>query len=133
MSERDEEPGTRAAFHQQHQAGATALAESLLARRETMQGAWLNWVAVQLYQLSPPPMPPWCGENCSASPSSEAGGTHLPRCLPLLISSGTVSLAMRLRNSAARASSSVVTGTVMDSRMGISQACSTGLCLSHEK
>ena len=55
MSERGEEPGTRAAFHQQHQAGATALAESLLARRETMRGAWLNWVAAQLYQLSPPP------------------------------------------------------------------------------
>jgi hypothetical protein len=40
---------------------------------------------------------------------------------------------MRLRNSAALASSKVVTGTVIASRIGISQACSTGADLSAEK
>ncbi|MNF05266.1 hypothetical protein D3C80_2049570 [compost metagenome] len=40
---------------------------------------------------------------------------------------------MRLRNNAALASSRVVTGTVMDSRIGISQACNTGPDLSAEK
>jgi hypothetical protein len=33
---------------------------------------------------------------------------------------------MRLRNNAARASSKVVTGTVIASRIGINQACRTG-------
>ena len=51
----------------------------------------------------------------------------------LLTSAGTSSPAMRLRNSAVRASSSVVTGTVIDSRIGINQPCSTGADLSTEK
>jgi hypothetical protein len=55
MSDTEALPGTRAAFHQQHQAQAVAQAEQLLARRETLQGAWLTWVAAQLYQLGPPP------------------------------------------------------------------------------
>ncbi|BBH45331.1 hypothetical protein [Pseudomonas sp. KU43P] len=55
MNEQGEEPDTRAAFHQRHQARATAQAEALLSRREDLQGAWLNWVAAQLYQLGPPP------------------------------------------------------------------------------
>ncbi len=40
---------------------------------------------------------------------------------------------MRLRNSAARASSKVVTGTVIASRIGISQACSTGADFERRK
>ncbi|MFJ4442573.1 hypothetical protein ACIPZ8_10825 [Pseudomonas sp. NPDC089422] len=55
MSEHDEAPGTRAAFHRQHQAQAMAAAQRLLAQREAMGSSWLNWVAAQLYQLSPPP------------------------------------------------------------------------------
>ena len=51
----------------------------------------------------------------------------------LLTSAGTSSPAMRLRNNAARASSNVVTGTVIASRIGISHACSTGPDLSAEK
>ncbi|MFJ2986188.1 MULTISPECIES: hypothetical protein [unclassified Pseudomonas] len=54
MSDGEALPGTRAAFHRQHQAQAAAKAEQLLARRDEMQGAWLAWVAAQLYQLSPP-------------------------------------------------------------------------------
>ncbi len=27
----------------------------MLARREALQGAWLNWVAAELYGLGPPP------------------------------------------------------------------------------
>ena len=55
MSESDEAPGSRAAFHRQHQAQALAEAQRLLAQREVMGGGWLSWVAAQLYQLSPPP------------------------------------------------------------------------------
>ncbi|GIZ13704.1 hypothetical protein NCCP436_31200 [Pseudomonas sp. NCCP-436] len=33
---------------------AEAEARRLLARREELQGRWLNWVAQELYQLSPP-------------------------------------------------------------------------------
>lgn len=55
MSDSDEAPGTRAAFHRQHQAQASAEAQRLLAQREVMGAAWLSWVAAQLYQLSPPP------------------------------------------------------------------------------
>ena len=40
---------------------------------------------------------------------------------------------MRLRNNAARASSNVVTGTVIANKIGISQACSTGPDFSAEK
>lgn len=43
----------RAAFHAQHQLRAETQAREWLARRESLQGAWLNWVAAQLYQLSP--------------------------------------------------------------------------------
>ncbi|MFK3775354.1 hypothetical protein [Pseudomonas sp. NPDC089406] len=48
-------PASRAEFHSQHQAQATEQAQRLLARREALQGAWLAWVAGELYQLSPPP------------------------------------------------------------------------------
>ncbi len=27
----------------------------MLARRDALQGAWLNWVAAELYRLGPPP------------------------------------------------------------------------------
>ncbi|WP_410481734.1 hypothetical protein ACJ70E_08935 [Pseudomonas plecoglossicida] len=55
MSDSDAAPATRAAFHRQHQAGAVAEAERLLARRAALQGAWLNWVAGELYRLGPAP------------------------------------------------------------------------------
>ncbi|WDY59734.1 hypothetical protein [Pseudomonas sp. PSKL.D1] len=54
MSEAAQATGSRAEFHLQHQVQATALAKQLLAQREALQGGWLNWVAAQLYQLSPP-------------------------------------------------------------------------------
>lgn len=54
MSEPDA-PRSRAAFHQQHQAAACAQAQRLLARRVELQGAWLGWVASELYVLGPPP------------------------------------------------------------------------------
>lgn len=41
----------RARFHAAHLARATDLAKKLLAEREVMQGAWLGWVAGQLYCL----------------------------------------------------------------------------------
>ncbi|WP_220804939.1 hypothetical protein [Pseudomonas sp. NCCP-436] len=44
----------RADFHREHQLRAEAEARRLLARREELQGRWLNWVAQELYQLSPP-------------------------------------------------------------------------------
>ncbi|BDM21893.1 hypothetical protein KMS_R16510 [Pseudomonas sp. LRP2-20] len=55
MSESDEAPGTRAAFHRQYQVQALAEAQRLLAQRGVMGAGWLSWVAAQLYQLSPPP------------------------------------------------------------------------------
>ncbi|WP_087502978.1 hypothetical protein [Pseudomonas sp. SID14000] len=55
MTHSDDAPATRAEFHRQHQADAVAEAERLLARREELQGAWLNWVAGELYRLGPPP------------------------------------------------------------------------------
>ena len=55
MTHSDDAPATRAEFHWQHQADAVAEAERLLARREELQGAWLNWVAGELYRLGPPP------------------------------------------------------------------------------
>ncbi|MNS16548.1 hypothetical protein D3C72_482010 [compost metagenome] len=55
MTRSDDAPATRAEFHRQHQADAVAEAERLLARREELQGAWLNWVAGELYRLGPPP------------------------------------------------------------------------------
>ncbi|MDH4552210.1 MULTISPECIES: hypothetical protein [Pseudomonas] len=55
MTDADDAPATRAEFHRQHLADAVADAERLLARRAALQGAWLNWVAAELYRLSPPP------------------------------------------------------------------------------
>ncbi|MFC6339784.1 hypothetical protein GIR22_15745 [Pseudomonas sp. CCM 7891] len=43
----------RAQFHQQHLAQAQATAAELFARKSGLQGAWLNWVASQLYGLRP--------------------------------------------------------------------------------
>ncbi|WP_409279176.1 hypothetical protein [Pseudomonas defluvii] len=44
----------RAEFHAQHQAQARALAEEWFGQRAQLKAAWLDWVAAQLYQLSPP-------------------------------------------------------------------------------
>ncbi|WNN38559.1 hypothetical protein RIN61_20495 [Pseudomonas inefficax] len=55
MTHSDEVPATRAEFHRQHLADALAEAERLLARRDELQGAWLTWVAGELYRLGPPP------------------------------------------------------------------------------
>ncbi|OUM38946.1 hypothetical protein [Pseudomonas putida] len=55
MTDSDDAPATRVEFHRQHQADAVAEAERLLARRGELQGAWLNWVAGELYRLGPPP------------------------------------------------------------------------------
>lgn len=55
MTHGDDVSVTRAEFHRQHQADAQAEAERLLARRDELQGAWLNWVAGELYRLGPPP------------------------------------------------------------------------------
>ena len=55
MTHADHAPVTRAEFHRRHQADAVAEAERLLARREQLQGAWLNWVAGELSRLGPPP------------------------------------------------------------------------------
>lgn len=48
----DVSPG-RADFHARHQAQAREQAEQWLAQRARLQGAWFDWVATQLYQLSP--------------------------------------------------------------------------------
>ncbi|ROL63087.1 hypothetical protein [Pseudomonas vranovensis] len=48
------ERASRADFHALHQAQARALAEQWLAERPRLQAAWFDWVATQLYQLSPP-------------------------------------------------------------------------------
>ena len=44
---------TRADFHEQNQASAHAEAQRLLAEKAVLQGAWLNWVASQIYMLRP--------------------------------------------------------------------------------
>lgn len=44
----------RAQYHALHQARAEAQARDWIAQREVLQGAWLTWVAGQLYQLNPP-------------------------------------------------------------------------------
>lgn len=44
---------SRSEFHQQYRAQAQAKAAELFARRTELQGAWLDWVAVQLYTLQP--------------------------------------------------------------------------------
>ncbi|MDC0687382.1 hypothetical protein POF53_07260 [Mitsuaria sp. RG] len=54
MSDEDT-PASRADFHREHQARALEQAERLLARRDELQGAWLGWVAGELYQMSSPP------------------------------------------------------------------------------
>ena len=43
----------RADFHQQHQARAQAEAQRLFEQKAVLQGAWLNWVASQIYALQP--------------------------------------------------------------------------------
>ncbi|CAI8756769.1 hypothetical protein D3C76_1561520 [compost metagenome] len=43
----------RADFHQQHQASAQAEALRLFEHKAVLQGAWLNWVASQIYALQP--------------------------------------------------------------------------------
>jgi hypothetical protein len=44
---------TRAGYHQQNQASARAEALRLFEHKAVLHGAWLNWVAAQLYTLSP--------------------------------------------------------------------------------
>ena len=58
---------------------------------------------------------------------------HLRDQRRLLTSAGTSSPAMRLRNSPVRANSNVVTGTVIDNKIGINHPCNTGPDLSTEK
>ncbi len=43
----------RAEFHQQHLADARSEAQRLFAQKPALQGAWLNWVAGQIYSLRP--------------------------------------------------------------------------------
>jgi len=43
----------RAQFHEQHLLDAQARAAQLFARKSELHGAWLNWVAGQLYELKP--------------------------------------------------------------------------------
>ncbi|CAI8725009.1 Transcriptional regulator [Pseudomonas sp. IT-P74] len=44
---------TRADFHEQNLASAQDEARRLFGQKSILQGAWLNWVASQLYQLQP--------------------------------------------------------------------------------
>ena len=44
---------SRSAFHQQYHQQAQAKAAELFAHNPVLQGAWLNWVAGQLYGLKP--------------------------------------------------------------------------------
>ena len=46
---------TRADFHEQNLASAQDEARRLFGQKTILQGAWLNWVASQLYQLQPAP------------------------------------------------------------------------------
>ncbi|MGF6201474.1 hypothetical protein [Pseudomonas sp. FW305-70] len=46
---------TRADFHEQNLASAQDEARRLFGHKPLLQGAWLNWVASQLYQLQPAP------------------------------------------------------------------------------
>ena len=43
----------RADFHEQNSTSAQAQAQQLFEQKAVLQGAWLNWVASQLYQLQP--------------------------------------------------------------------------------
>ena len=45
---------SRSQFHQQHAARAEAEARRLLDGRATLGARWLDWVAAELYQLTPP-------------------------------------------------------------------------------
>jgi hypothetical protein len=45
---------SRAAYHQQHAARAEAEARRLLEERASLGARWLDWVAAELYRLSPP-------------------------------------------------------------------------------
>lgn len=45
---------SRSQFHQQHAARAEAEARRLLAQRAELGARWLDWVAAELYRLSPP-------------------------------------------------------------------------------
>ncbi|WP_097303034.1 hypothetical protein [Pseudomonas chlororaphis] len=44
---------SRAEFHRQHLERARAEAQRLFEQRAVLQGAWLAWVASQLYVLKP--------------------------------------------------------------------------------
>jgi hypothetical protein len=45
---------SRAQFHQQHAARAEAEARRLLEQRADLGARWLDWVAAELYRLTPP-------------------------------------------------------------------------------
>ncbi|MEO4047438.1 hypothetical protein AAFN46_10160 [Pseudomonas sp. CAU 1711] len=45
---------SRADYHQQHAARAEAEARRLLAERASLGARWLDWVAAELYRLTPP-------------------------------------------------------------------------------
>ncbi|KPA96828.1 MULTISPECIES: hypothetical protein [Pseudomonas] len=45
--------GGRAGFHQQHLEQARRDARRLFERKGELQGAWLPWVASQLYAMTP--------------------------------------------------------------------------------
>nr|WP_312970803.1 hypothetical protein [Pseudomonas sp.] len=45
---------SRADFHQQYAAQASAEAQRLLEQRASLGAGWLTWVASELYRLSPP-------------------------------------------------------------------------------
>jgi hypothetical protein len=44
---------TRADFHEQNLESAQALALRLFEQKAVLQGAWLGWVASQIYSLRP--------------------------------------------------------------------------------
>lgn len=44
----------RATYHQQHAARAEAEARRLLEQRPVLGARWLDWVAAELYRLTPP-------------------------------------------------------------------------------
>ncbi|MBV6827121.1 hypothetical protein [Pseudomonas sp. PD9R] len=44
---------TRADFHEQNLASAQIEARRLFEQKAVLQGAWLNWVASQIYTLRP--------------------------------------------------------------------------------
>ncbi|KPG98081.1 hypothetical protein AEQ67_15915 [Pseudomonas sp. RIT-PI-q] len=46
-------PLTRADFHEQNQASARVEALRLFDQKAVLQGAWLGWVASQIYTLRP--------------------------------------------------------------------------------